>query len=154
MALGSAFPRGFVEAQIQRQLKPGTVIKMRQVMDDGAVHEKRFVVAAVNEHTVTFVINTAISAFLQARPALLKCQVAMPVADHDFMSHDSHVDCHRTHTYATHEVVRDLVTQPDWVLGSISDDLRIAMLAAVKFSPTLSVKEAARLCESLQKNSS
>jgi hypothetical protein len=150
MALGSAFPRDFVEAQIQRQLKPGTVIKMRQTMDDGAVHEKRFVVVAINDHTVTFVINTAIGAFLQARPALLKCQVAMPVVAHDFMSHDSHVDCSRIRTYATHEVVRDLVAQPDWVLGAISTELRVAMVAAIKFSPTLSANEAAQLCESLQ----
>jgi hypothetical protein len=150
MALGSAFPRGFVEAQIQRQLKPGTVIKMRQVMDDGVIHEKRFVVIAVSEHTITFVINTAISAFLRARPALLKCQVTMPVADHAFMSHDSHVDCSRTRTYATNEVVRDLATQPDWVLGTISDELRTAMVAAIKFSPLLSASEAAQLCESLQ----
>jgi hypothetical protein len=150
MALGSAFPRGFVEAQIQRQLKPGTVIKMRQIMDDGAVHEKRFVVVAVSDHTVTFVINTAISAFLQARPALLKCQVAMPVVGHAFMSHNSHVDCSRTRSYATHEVVRDLVSQPDWVLGTISNDLRTAIVAAIKFSPTLSTNEATRLCESLQ----
>jgi hypothetical protein len=150
MALGSAFPRGFVEAQIQRQLKPGNVIKMRQPMDDGTIHEKRFVVVAVSDHTVTFVINTAISAFLQARPALLKCQVTMQLADHDFMSHDSHVDCSRTRTYATHEVVRDLVSQPDWVLGTISNDLRTAIVTAIKFSPTLSTNEAARLCESLQ----
>lgn len=149
MALGSAFPRGFVEAQIQRQLKPGTVIKMRQPMDDGTIHEKRFVVVAVSDHTVTFVINTAISAFLQARPALLKCQVAMPVADHDFMAHDSHVDCSRTRSYATNEVVRDLISQPDWVLGSISADLRATMVAAIKFSPTLSAKDVAQLCDSL-----
>jgi hypothetical protein len=150
MALGSAFPRGFVEAQIQRQLKPGTVIKMRQLMDDGAVHEKRFVVVAVTDHTVTFVINTAISAFLQARPALLKCQVVMPMADHAFMSHDSRVDCSRTRSYGTNEIVRDLASQPDWVLGAISNELRVAMVAAIKFSPTLSAKEAAQLCESLQ----
>jgi hypothetical protein len=150
MALGSAFPRGFAEAQIQRQLKPGTVIKMRQTMDDGAVHEKHFVVVAVSDHTVTFVINTAISAFLQTRPALLKCQVTMPVADHNFMTHDSHVDCSRTRSYATNEVVRDLVSQPDWVLGSISFELRTAMLAAIKFSPTLSADEVAQLCASLQ----
>ncbi len=72
MALGSAFPRGFVKSQIQRQLRPGTVIKMRQTMDDGLIHEKRFVIAAINELTVTFIINTAISPFLKARPALLK----------------------------------------------------------------------------------
>lgn len=149
MALGSAFPRGFVEAQIQRQLKPGTVIKMRQTMDDGLIHEKRFVIVVVNEFTVTFIINTAISAFLQFRPALLKCQVAMPVADHPFMSHDSHADCSRTRSYSTNEVVRDLATQPDWVLGTISAEFRASMVAAIKFSPTLSAKEVAELCESL-----
>jgi hypothetical protein len=150
MALGSAFPRGFLEAQIQRRLKPGAVIKMRQTMDDGAVHEKRFVVVALNENTVTFVINTAISAFLQSRPTLLKCQVAMPMADHPFMSHDSHIDCSRTRTYSTREVVRELVAQPDWVLGSISDMLRTDIVAAIKFSPTLSASEVAQLCLSLQ----
>jgi hypothetical protein len=150
MALGSAFPRAFLEAQIQRRLKPGMVIKMRQTMDDGAIHEKRFVVVVVNENTVTFVINTAISAFLQSRPALLKCQVVMPVADHTFMRHDSHIDCSRTRTYATREVVSELVAQPDWVLGSISDMLRADILAAIKFSPVLSANDVAQLCLSLQ----
>lgn len=149
MALGSAFPRSFVESQIQRQLKPGTVIKMRQTMDDGLIHEKRFVIAAIDEYTVTFIINTAISHFLKARPTLLKCQVDMPVADHSFMSHDSSVDCSRIRSYATNEVIQDLTEQPDWVLGSISTELRASIVAAIKFSPTLSAKEVAKLCESL-----
>jgi hypothetical protein len=149
MALGSAFPRGFVVSQLQRQLRPGTVIKMRQTMDDGLIHEKRFVIAAINELTITFIINTAINPFLKARPALLKCQVNMPVADHSFMSHDSSVDCSRTRSYATNEVIQDLVEQPDWILGSISTELRASIVAAIKFSPTLSAKEVAELCESL-----
>jgi hypothetical protein len=149
MALGSAFPRGFVESQIQRQLKPGTVIKMRQTMDDGLIHEKRFVIVAINELTITLIINTAISTFLKARPALLKCQVHMPVADHSFMSHDSYIDCSRTRNYATNEVVHDLAEQPDWVLGSISTELQASIVAAIKFSPTLSAKEVAELCKSL-----
>jgi hypothetical protein len=150
MALGSAFPRGFLEAQIQRQLKPGVVIKMRQTMDDGVIHEKRFIVVAIDKQTVTFVINTAVSVFLQARPALLKCQVNMPVVDHPFMSHDSYVDCSRTRTYSTQEVISDLTSQPDWVLGEVSHALRAEMLAAIKFSPALSAKEVTQLCESLQ----
>ena len=94
MALGSAFPRDFVESQIRRRLKPGTVIKMRQTMDDGLIHEKRFV-------------------------------------------------------YDSKEVIHDLVEQPDWVLGSISTELRTSITAAIKFSPTLSTKEVTELCKSL-----
>lgn len=149
MALGSAFPRDFVESQIRRRLKPGTVIKMRQTMDDGLIHEKRFVIVAINELTVTFIINTAISPFLKARPALLKCQVNMPVADHLFMSHDSSVDCSRIRSYDSKEVIHELVEQPDWVLGSISTELRTSITAAIKFSPTLSTKEVTELCKSL-----
>lgn len=151
MPLGSSFPPSFVAAQVRRQLTPGAVIKQRQVMDDGVLHEKRFVVLHVDEHTVTCVINSEVSAFLQARPALLKCQVAMPAAAHPFMRHDSHVDCSRARTYRTSDVVRELVAEPGWVLGTITTDLRDEISAALKFSQTLSVEEAARYCNSLAK---
>lgn len=106
MTLGQAFPPGLAAMSIRRQLRPGAVIKLRRVMDDGRIHEKRFVVIHVDERTVTCVINSAISVFVQTRPALLRCQVAMPAAAHSFMENDSHVDCSRTHAYATNDVVR------------------------------------------------
>lgn len=71
MALGASFPPGFLEVQIRRNLVPGAVIKLCQKMDDGKVHEKRFVVLHVDENTTTCVINSEISAFLLRRPALL-----------------------------------------------------------------------------------
>ena len=149
MSLGSSFPPAFIEAQIRRQLAPGAVIKLRQVMDDGVLQEKRFVVLHVDERTITCVINSQVGAFLNARPALLTCQVAMSAVAHDFMSHDSHVDCSRARTYRTSDVVRELVAQPGWVLGTITTELRDAMVAALKFSPTLSAAEVAALCASL-----
>ena len=149
MTLGSSFPPALIEASIRRQLVPGAVIKQRQVMDDGVLQEKRFVVLHVDEHTITCVINSEVGAFLRARPALLKCQVAMSAAAHQFMSHDSHVDCSRARTYRTSDVVRELVTQPAWVLGTITTGLRDEIVAALKFSPTLSAVEATSLCESL-----
>jgi hypothetical protein len=149
MALGASFPPAFLEAQIRRRLVPGAVIKLRQQMDDGNVHEKRFVVIQVDEATTTCVINSQISAFLVQNPSMLRCQVSMPAASHTFMSHDSHVDCSRARSYRTETVIRDLVAQPDWVLGSITLDLRDSMIAALKFAPTLSAKQAKQYCESL-----
>ncbi len=149
MSLGSSFPPAFVEAQIRRQLAPGAVVKLRRVMDDGVLQEKRFVVLHVDDRTITCVINSQVGAFLNARPALLRCQVAMSAAAHDFMSHDSQVDCSRARTYRTSDVVRELVAQPGWVLGTITTELRDAMVAALKFSPTLSAAEVATLCASL-----
>ena len=57
MNLGSGFPDDFRLAQIRRRLKPGVVIELFRRMDDGRLHEKRFVVLHVDAHTTTCVIN-------------------------------------------------------------------------------------------------
>ena len=149
MSLGSRFPPAYRRAQIERQLKPDTVIKLVRKMDDGQLHEKRYVVMHVDERTITSVINSAISAFVRNRDALLRCQVAMASATHRFMQHDSHVDCSRARHFATAEVVEELMTKPDWVLGQITSDLRDDIIGAIKFSETISAADVALLCESL-----
>ena len=109
MTLGANFPPAYLRAQITRQLKPGTVIKLIRRMDDGKIHEKRFVVVHVDVHTITCIINSKVSTFLQQRPDMLRCQVAMGRAAHSFMNHDSHIDCSRVRTYSTAEVIDDLL---------------------------------------------
>lgn len=151
MTLGSRFPPEFLKKQIERLLRPGTVIKLYRQMDDGRFHEKRYVVMHVDERTVTCIINSEISAFVKARPALLKCQVPMPCATHTFMQHDSHIDCSRTRMFATLDVIQDLMGKTDWVLGNITPELRDDIVGAIKFSETLSVAEVALLCDSLAK---
>jgi hypothetical protein len=150
MTLGSGFPIEFRRQQIARQLKAGAVVKLIKRMDDGALHEKRFVVVHVDEYTVTCIINSNISAFLKNKPDMLRCQVAMHVASDPFMSHNSYIDCSRMRTYATTEVVNELVQKTDWILGNITTTLRDEMTAAIKFAPTLSSAEAAAICQSLE----
>lgn len=65
------------------------------------------------------------------------------------MNHDSHVDCSRARVYNTSAVVGELISQPDWILGAITLDLRDNIVAALKFASTLTVKEVAQLCNSL-----
>ena len=149
MTLGSAFPPKYLEAQIRRQLVPGAVIKLLRVMDDGQLHEKRFVVLHVDEQTVACVINSGIGPFIRVRPHLLRCQVAMLIKSHSFMSNDSHVDCSRVRAFGTSDVLRDLVAQPGWILGSITLELRDEIVAALKQSSTISAVEVTRLCASL-----
>jgi hypothetical protein len=150
MTLSSSFPIEFRRQQISRQLKAGAVIKLIKRMDDGALHEKRFVVVHVDEYTVTCIINSNISAFLKNKPDMLRCQVAMHVASHPFMSHNSHIDCSRMRAYATAQVIDELAQKTDWVLGNITAALRPEMIAAIKFAPTLSSAEAAAICQSLE----
>jgi hypothetical protein len=149
VTLGSGFPDGFRLAQIRRRLKPGVVIKLFRRMDDGRLHEKRFVVLQVDAHTTTCVINSEVSTFIQARPALLRCQVLMQAAEHEFMDHDSHIDCSRVRSFLTDEVIADLMTRPEWILGDATISCRADITAGLKASETLSNAEVERLCDSL-----
>lgn len=121
MTLGSGFPDDFRLAQIRRRLQPGVVVKLFRRMDDGRLHEKRFVVLQIDAHTTTCVINSEIGHFIRARLALLRCQVLMQAAEHDFMDHDSYIDCSRVRAFMTEEVIADLMTRPDWILGDAAD---------------------------------
>lgn len=120
-------------------------------MDDGQIHEKRYVVLHVDaDKTTACVINSAISRFIQNRKNLLRCQVAMAAATHSFMDHDSHVDGSRTWVYATESVVEELMSHGDWILGTMTADLRDNLVAALSCSPTLSGVEVDILTESLR----
>jgi hypothetical protein len=118
-------------------------------MDDGKLHEKRFVVIHVDAHTVTCVINSEINPFIAKRPALMQCQVNMNASAHTFMHHNSHVDCSRVRRWATEDVLGDLAKDPNWVLGEITPALRDDIVAALKFARTLSMDEINTYCESL-----
>ena len=118
-------------------------------MDDGEIHEKRFVVLGVSDESICCVINSKIGAFIRARAHLLKCQVAMPVADHSFMSHDSYVDCSHLRTFRTDRVLSDLLRNPDWMLGKVTKGLRGEIVSALKFAVTLSPAEVAHVCAEL-----
>jgi hypothetical protein len=136
-------PPGYLRAQFQRQLLPGAVIKLEELMDDGKVHEKRFVVVSVdsNGHTVCFVINSVIGQFIQARPNMLKCQAPMDVASHPFMSWDSHVDCYAPHVYTTAHVLDELVNGTGSLLGKITLPMRDEVVKKLLLSAVTSPQE-------------
>jgi len=118
-------------------------------MDDGKVHEKRFVVVRVEGKTATLVINSEISGFIRARAHMMKCQVQIDAAAHPFMDYDSHIDCSRAREYPTDEIVDQLVRNANWVLGRISIDMGREVVAAIKASATISPAQATELCASL-----
>jgi hypothetical protein len=70
-------------------------------------------------------------------------------AQHDFMDHDSHIDCSRVRSFMTDDVVADLMTRPEWVLGDAADSCRHDISAGLKASHTLSATDVERLCNSL-----
>ncbi|MCA7955352.1 hypothetical protein LGM43_34380 [Burkholderia seminalis] len=120
-------------------------------MDDGKVHEKRFVIVRIDGDVITCVINTEINKFIANRPDLNRCQVAIKSDTHEFMSESiSHIDCTRLRTYSFDEVVDQLVAKgTSWILGTITSDVGGAMQDALKHSRLIAAGDVAVCCDSL-----
>lgn len=136
MILGDSFPKDLVLASIRRHIQPGAILKFRFVMDDGQEQEKRFLVLAVDDETLTCVINSNIPQLALKTPALLTCQVKLDRSRHEFMDWDSHIDCSRVRRYPTVEIEGQLIQNKNWILGKLHSELRDEVLTALKFSIT------------------
>lgn len=136
MGLGDSFPKEMQEDFARRSLVPGVVIRVPQVMDDQKEKEKRFVVLHVDDDTLTCVINSELTDFVQKTPSLRQCQVVMPQAGHPFMRWDSFVDCAKIRRYHTKDLISHLASNTTDILGKISPDLRDQILSALKYSTT------------------
>jgi hypothetical protein len=150
MSLGGRFPPEFLERHLRRRLAPGVVFKVRALMDDQQVREKRFLAIAVDDQTVACVINSVVNPFIEARPALRRCQVLITAADHPFMQHDSYIDCRKVFRIPTNQVVAELLANSEWMLGTIHHQLREQVLAALKGSPMMRPADVATLCAELE----
>ena len=150
MPLGNFFPADFARTQIERQLQPGMVVKFMAEMDDGGVHEKRFVILTATDSTFTCVINSQISAFITCRPQLAICQVPIDKANHSFMSWDSHVACSRIRTYTRSEVLDQLCKNPKWILGMVSIDVLTEISSAIGRSKSIPKAISSQCCAAIQ----
>lgn len=150
MTLGNYFPPNLKRASVIRRLVPGVVIKICALMDDGLIHEKRFLIVHIDENTVACVINSDINPIILNNPARRKCQVAIDAANHSFMDRDSHIDCSKIWQYPTDEVISDLEASPDRILGVVVSSVRDQAVAAIKHSPLIRPILAGVLCASLE----
>ena len=59
-------------------------------------HDKFLIIAGVAQDRIlvcSVMINSQINQYIQKRPHLLACQVALKGNDYDFLSHDSYANC-------------------------------------------------------------
>ena len=65
------------------------------------------------------------------------------------MDHDSYIDCSRIRSFLTDEVVADLMSRPEWILGNANGSCCTDIMAGIKASETLSVAEVEKICSAL-----
>ena len=149
MSLGDALSPEIKLHYIRERLIPGAIFHCYCEFTTPAKH-KFIVIGRAQPPTIVFLINSDISPWLQARPHLRDCQVGIHKSDHDFLTHDSFLDCTQAERRVSleqleHAMMKELTTFKGWLTANE----REAVLYAVKVCRTLSAKEKDWLTEAL-----
>lgn len=90
----------------------------------------KFIIIVCFENTpMGFLINSQINQYVQSRPKLMPCEVKIEQHEHQFLSHDSFVDCRDLFPFTNNEL-NDL-------RGTIVEQSRKDILLAVAACPVL-----------------
>src|SRR3990172_1808927 len=151
--LADAFSESDRRKSALRRLVPGAVVYLEVVLP-GDRKNKFLVVAHVDAECCTFVVNSRVHPFIEARPDLSVCQVKVDAARHDFLRRDSWIACHEVLKLRTDAVISELVADMSRLKGRIHRDVLDEIAAAVKRAPTLSATEQTALAEALERAAS
>lgn len=146
--LGDAFSADERRRSVARQLLPGTVIYLEVAFPEGP-RSKYLVVAHVDDECCTFIVNSQIRRFIETHPTLSVCQVQIDAARHAFLKHDSFIACHEVLRLPTVGVITELIADMSRIKGSLHENVRTEVIAAVKRAPTLSPAEQTRIADAL-----
>lgn len=139
MSLGNLFsPEKRLES-LQRQFEPGRICYLHCGFTRPHPKNKFLVLLAISPKPVFFVINSEVSAFVQAREPLLSCQVLLPADEYEFLDHDSYVDCTTViDTLGLNEVITQTLDDLSRIKGVLSESSKANILGAVASAKTLS----------------
>lgn len=147
--LGQSFPASARRDHVLRQLVPGRVLYLLCDFTDPP-KEKFLVLASRGTTPLLFVINSGLRPFVRDHPARRACQVCIASADHDFLRHDSFIDCiNVVDSMTEEEIVDQVVNDLARVKGILSSTTRLQVLEIVGKSRTISRAHKARIISSL-----
>ena len=111
--------------------------------------EKWMLLLTVEAPFLFFVINTWVSKFLRATPALLAEQIGLLQADEPFLDHDSILDCSRIRIIGEAEIASEVVADFGRIKGDICPETRARIIDKVSHSRTLVKRDKKRICDGL-----
>jgi len=114
--------------------------------------EKFVVVAAVVPSPLFFVINSKVNDYIRKRDWLMQCQVEIRHEEHSFLNHRSFIDCTQVYQIPLSEVYAQIEREITRLKDEIRPEVRHQIIAAVKFSKTLSAKHKTDILLSLDDN--
>lgn len=137
MVLGDHFPEEDKIKKFHSQLKPGMVFYLSCDFTTPP-KDKFLLLVCVEPKPLFFVINSKIHEYIKLRPALMSSQVCLAVGEHDFLEHDSYVNCaDAIDAFHIKDIEKQVLKRVDRMKSSISQGARNQVISAVKGAQTI-----------------
>lgn len=123
MNFGDCFSDSFREDYAQRNLKVGTVLKLK-VFDTYPPKEKRFIIVGKDEeeiHLAAVYINSEINRVCNFSQELIDLQLYLKANDREYLDHDSYVDCARLYIKEKNLIHQSILHSPATIIGQVSE---------------------------------
>lgn len=143
--LAQGLPPAQRRKYVEGNLVPGCVIRIEVQFPQKKKPKFLVLVGDEDPDYWLFIVNSELHPYISGHPALLKCQVRLEAAEHEFLDRDSHMGCHQIWRLRREDVIRELVNDVSGLQGNLSEEAKAQMVAAVKYAPTLSNAEKAKI---------
>jgi len=132
--LGRQFPPAVTAEYVGRQLTPGRVLYLWYDRARPSGKNKYFVVAhrSGEDFLLLLIVNSRLNVQRAHDELWCDCQVLMRKSTHEFLAHDSYIDCFEVHRMAYYKVRDELTKDPGGIKGELSIETRREIVQVVK----------------------
>lgn len=135
--LGDLFPEEEKIKAVLSQMTPGRVFYLFCDFTTPP-KDKYLLLACVEPKPLFFVINSGIHDYIKKRPELLHCQVCITASEHDFLNHNSYVNCIGViDSFHIKDVEQQVLKSLDRIKGMINTAAKEQVISAVKGTQTI-----------------
>lgn len=150
-SLGDFFPSDFVqEFSQERGISPGDVLRFH--CEFTTPPKEKMLVVVCCDPLLVLVINSEINPFILANDNMAACQVDLPVDDHDFLDHDSYVNCVQAHAAFSMDYARDAIAADyvNVVEGRVLDVYMRQIYVAVEHSASMERRHKKKILAAME----
>lgn len=140
MKLGDCFPEDERKAHLRSILAPGSILLLDCYFTKPP-KPKFCILLCLEPEPVMVLVNSKISKFLEDRPALRDCQVLLHSTHHQFLKHDSYIDCTQSLKVSIEEIESQILKDVKKIKGRIFQDEKEAIVYAISTAKTIPMRD-------------
>ena len=148
--LGDSFPRAERDEYVVRHLRPAQILHLFCEFVSPQ-KDKYLLLAHVADRPLLFAINSRIPVFVERSPDLRASQIKMSASLHDFLEHDSFINCAEVIRYFSLAEVREqLLNDVGRIKGELAAATTKRVIQAVGDAKTISARHKKLIIASLK----